>query len=115
VILDIVGGDYFPRHIDALAMDGRLVQIATLGGPKAQLFLPAVMRRRLTITGSTLRARSVSEKGAIAAALRQEVWPLLESGRVRPVVFKIFALPDAAAAHRLMESSAHIGKIVLTT
>ncbi len=114
VILDMVGGDYFPRHLDALAVEGRLVQIATLGGTKAQIFLPAVMQRRLTITGSTLRARSVAEKGAIASALRAEVWPLLESGRVRPVVFKTFPLSEAAAAHRLMESGAHIGKIVLT-
>ena len=114
VILDMVGGDYFPRHLDALAMDGRLVQISTLGGAKAQIFLPAVMQRRLTITGSTLRPRSVAEKGAIARALRERVWPLLESGRVRPIVFKTFPLREAAAAHRLMESSEHIGKIVLT-
>jgi putative PIG3 family NAD(P)H quinone oxidoreductase len=114
VILDMVGGDYFPRHVEALGSGGRLVQIATLGGPKAQIFLPAIMQRRLTITGSTLRARSVAEKGAIASALRANVWPLLEEGRVRPVVFKTFALDDAADAHRLMESSAHIGKIVLT-
>ncbi|HWF83199.1 MAG TPA: NAD(P)H-quinone oxidoreductase [Vicinamibacterales bacterium] len=114
VILDMIGGDYFPRHIETLAMDGRLVQIATLGGPKAQIFLPAIMQRRLTITGSTLRVRSVGEKGAIAAALRKEVWPLLEMGRVRPVVFRTFPLDQAADAHRLMESSTHIGKIVLT-
>ena len=114
VILDMVGGDYVPRHIEALATDGRLVQIATLGGPKTQIFLPAIMQRRLTLTGSTLRPRSVAEKGAIAAALRAEVWPLLEAGRVRPIVFKTFALRDAAEAHRLMESGIHIGKIVLT-
>jgi NADPH:quinone reductase len=98
-----------------LAANGRLVQIATLGGAKAQIFLPAIMQRRLTITGSTLRARSVVEKGAIAAALRASVWPLLDAGRVRPVVFRTFALNDAAEAHQLMESGAHIGKIVLTT
>ena len=114
VILDMVGGDYFPRHLETLAVEGRLVQIATLGGAKAQIFLPAVMQRRLTITGSTLRARSVAEKGAIAAQLRVEVWPLLTAGRIRPVVFRTFPLEEAAAAHRLMESSAHIGKIVLT-
>ncbi len=114
VILDMVGGDYFPRHIESLAMDGRLVQIATLGGPKAQIFLPAVMQRRLTITGSTLRARSVAEKGAIAAAVLKEVWPLVEAGRVRPIVFRTFPMDQAADAHRLMESSTHIGKIVLT-
>jgi NADPH:quinone reductase len=115
VILDMVGGDYVPRHIELLAANGRLVQIATLGGAKAQIFLPAIMQRRLTITGSTLRARSVAEKGAIAAALRASVWPLLDAGRVRPVVFRTFALNDAAEAHQLMESGAHIGKIVLTT
>lgn len=114
VILDMIGGDYFPRHLETLAVEGRLVQIATLGGAKAQIFLPAVMQRRLTITGSTLRARSVAEKGAIAAQLRVEVWPLLTAGRIRPVVFRTFPLEEAAAAHRLMESSAHIGKIVLT-
>ncbi len=114
VILDMIGGDYFPRHIETLATDGRLVQIATLGGPKAQIFLPAIMQRRLTITGSTLRVRSVGEKGAIAVALRKEVWPLLEAGRVRPVVFRTFPLDQAADAHQLMESSTHIGKIVLT-
>jgi len=114
VILDMVGGDYVPRHIELLAAEGRLVQIATLGGAKAQIFLPAIMQRRLTITGSTLRARSIAEKGAIAAALRAAVWPMLDAGRVRPVVFKTFALSDAAEAHRLMESGAHIGKIVLT-
>jgi NADPH:quinone reductase len=115
VILDMVGGEYVARHIELLAANGRLVQIATLGGAKAQIFLPAIMQRRLTITGSTLRARSVAEKGAIAAALRASVWPLLDAGRVRPVVFRTFALNDAAEAHQLMESGAHIGKIVLTT
>jgi len=114
VILDMVGGDYVPRHIEAMAVGGRLVQIATLGGAKANVFLPAIMQRRLTITGSTLRPRSVADKGAIASALRAEVWPLLEAGRVRPVVFRTFALDDAADAHRLMESGVHIGKIVLT-
>jgi len=115
VILDMVGGDYFPRNMEALAMGGRLVQIATLGGPKSQIFLPAVMQRRLTITGSTLRPRSVAEKGAIAQALRQQVWPLLDDGRVRPIIYKTFPIRAAADAHRLMESGAHIGKIVLVT
>jgi putative PIG3 family NAD(P)H quinone oxidoreductase len=115
VILDMVGGDYFPRNMEALAIGGRLVQIATLGGPKSQIFLPAVMQRRLTITGSTLRPRSIAEKGAIAKALRQQVWPLLDDGRVRPVVYKTFPIRAAADAHRLMESGAHIGKIVLVT
>jgi putative PIG3 family NAD(P)H quinone oxidoreductase len=115
VVLDMIGGDYFPRHLETLAVDGRLVQIATLGGPTAKIFLPAVMQRRLTITGSTLRPRSVAEKGAIAAALRAQVWPLLDEGRIRPVVFRTFPMRDAAGAHRLMESSEHIGKLVLVT
>ena len=116
VILDIVGGDYFPRNVAALANDGRLVQIGLLGTTaSATIDLNQVLRRRLTITGSTLRARSVEEKGSIAAALRHEVWPLLESGRVKPVVYRTFPLAEAAAAHRLMESNEHIGKIVLTT
>lgn len=114
VILDIIGGEYLMRNVNALAVDGRLVQIGTMGGPKAQVNLVPVLQRRLTITGSVLRARSVAEKGAIATALQKEVWPLLESGAVKPVVERTFPLRDAAAAHRLMESSAHVGKIVLT-
>ena len=116
VILDIIGGDYFARNIAALAVGGRLVQIGLMGGKAtASVDLGDVLRRRLTVTGSTLRPRSVAEKGAIAAALRREVWPLLEAGQVKPVVYRTFPLDDAAAAHRLMESSEHIGKIVLTT
>ena len=114
VILDMVGGDYFARNIDLLTMEGRLVQIATLRGSKAEIVLPVIMQRRLTITGSTLRARSVAEKRAIAGALREHVWPLLESGQVKPVVYRTFPFRDAAAAHRLMESGEHIGKVVLT-
>ena len=114
VVLDMVGADYFARNLDVLAVDGRLVEIATLSGVKGELNIQAVMQRRLTITGSTLRARAVAEKGAIAAAVRREVWPLLESGAVKPIVFKTFPLSRAADSHRLMESSAHIGKIVLT-
>jgi len=113
VVLDIVGADYFARNLDALAVDGRLVEIATLSGAKAEINIQAIMQRRLTITGSTLRARPVLEKGAIAAALRREVWPLLETGAVKPIVFKTFPLRQAADAHRLMESGVHIGKIVL--
>jgi NADPH:quinone reductase len=113
VVLDMVGGDYFPRNIEALAVEGRLVQIATLRGGKSEIVLPAIMQRRLTITGSTLRARSVAEKGAIARALLEHVWPLVEAGRVKPIVYRAFALGDAAAAHRLMESGEHIGKILL--
>ncbi|MEQ1574194.1 MAG: NAD(P)H-quinone oxidoreductase [Vicinamibacterales bacterium] len=115
LILDIVGGDYVARNLAALAMDGRLVQIGLMGGNAAPIDFRMVLGRRLTITGSTLRPRSVKEKGAIAAALRAEVWPLIEQGRVRPVVFKTFPLTQASEAHRLMESSEHIGKIVLVT
>ena len=113
VILDMVGGDYFARNIESLAVDGRLVQIACLEGAKVGINLMAVMQRRLTITGSTLRPRSVEEKGSIVRALHKEIWPLLESGRVRPVIQTTFPLARAAEAHRLMESGSHIGKIVL--
>jgi len=114
VVLDMVGGDYFERNIDVLAMDGRLVEIATLQGVKAALNIQTIMQRRLTITGSTLRARPVADKGAIARALRVRVWPLVESGAVKPIVHATFPLRQAAEAHRVMESSAHIGKLVLT-
>ena len=116
LILDIVGGSYVPRNLSVLAMDGRLVQIGLMEGePTAAVDFRRVLGRRLTITGSTLRPRSVDEKGQIAAALRRDVWPLVERGVVRPVVHRTFPLADAAAAHRLMESSEHVGKIVLTT
>jgi putative PIG3 family NAD(P)H quinone oxidoreductase len=113
VVLDMVGGDYVRRNLEAMAPDGRCVQIAFLRGPKVELNLAPLMLERLTLTGSTLRARTVAFKGAIAAALLKEVWPLLEAGKVRPVVFKSFPLAEAAQAHRLMESNVHIGKIVL--
>jgi NADPH2:quinone reductase len=113
VILDMVAGDYVPREVECLADDGRLVIIAILGGARAQIDCGAVLRRRLTITGSTLRPRSVEFKSAIARRLRAAVWPLLEAKRIKPMVFKRFPLTDAAAAHALMESSQHIGKIVL--
>jgi NADPH2:quinone reductase len=115
VILDMVGGDYFARNIDALAVEGRLVEIATLQGVKAELNIQTIMGRRLTITGSTLRPRPVADKGAIAAELRDQVWPLLESGAVKPIIHATFPLRDAAGAHRMMESSAHIGKLLLVT
>lgn len=114
VILDMVGGEYIPREINALADDGRIVMIATLGGAKGTVDLGQVLRRRLTLTGSTLRPRPVAFKAAIAARLREEVWPLLESGKIKPVIHSVFPLEQAARAHALMESSAHIGKIVLT-
>ena len=113
VVLDMVGGDYFAQNIDSLAVEGRLVEIATLQGAKAELNIQTIMQRRLTITGSTLRARSVAEKGAIARAVHEQVWPLLESGAVKPIVHATFPLRDAAEAHRVMESSRHIGKLVL--
>ncbi|NUU03709.1 NAD(P)H-quinone oxidoreductase [Herbaspirillum robiniae] len=113
VILDMVGGDYLPREIKTLADDGRLVFIAQLGGSKGQLDMGQVMRRRLTITGSTLRPRPVAFKAAIAASLRERVWPLLEAGKIRPVIHHTFPLAQAAQAHAMMESSAHIGKIML--
>jgi NADPH:quinone reductase len=115
LILDMVGGEYVSRNLAALALDGRLVQIGLMGGEAAPVDFRRVLGRRLTVTGSTLRPRTVAEKGDIAAALRQEVWPLLDAGRVKPVIYRTFPLQDAAAAHRLMESSEHIGKIVLTT
>ena len=113
LILDMVGGEYIARNIKALADDGRLVQIAFLQGPVAELNFAQVMTRRLTITGSTLRPQSAIAKAKIAEELRAKVWPLLESGRVAPVMDSEFALEDAAKAHARMESSGHIGKIVL--
>lgn len=113
VVLDMVGGDYLRRNLDVLAMDGRLVQIAVLGGATTTIDLMPLLQRRLTLTGSTLRARSVAEKSALAAAVRRHVWPLYEQGRARPVVYATFPLAAAAEAHRVMESGAHIGKLVL--
>jgi len=113
VILDMVGGSYIARNIKALAPDGRLCQIAFLGGSKAEVDFTPMMLKRLTLTGSTLRPRPVAFKAAIARSLAEKVWPLVEKGQIKPIVHKIFPLAEAAAAHRLMESSAHIGKIVL--
>jgi NADPH2:quinone reductase len=115
VVLDIVGGPYVPRNLDVLAVEGRLVQIGVLGGAKTELNVAVIMQKRLIVTGSTLRVRPIADKAAIAAAVREHVWPLLESGAVKPLVYATFPLRDAAAAHRLMESSEHIGKIVLVT
>lgn len=114
VILDMVAGDYVQRELECLADDGRLVVIALLGGSKSTIDVGQILRRRLSITGSTLRARPVAFKAQIANNLRQKVWPLLESGEIKPVIYRSFALEDAAAAHALMESGQHIGKIVLT-
>jgi putative PIG3 family NAD(P)H quinone oxidoreductase len=113
VILDMVGGDYFQKNLSALAMEGRLVHIAFLKGSKIEVNLASIMLKRLTVTGSTLRPRTVEQKGAIAAQLHRTVWPLLEKKTVRPVIYRTFPLTEAAEAHRLMETSEHIGKIVL--
>ena len=113
VVLDMVGGDYFPRNMDALAMDGRLVSIAVLNGVKTTINILTMMQKRLTLTGSTLRVRPVVEKGAIAAALKRHVWPLLDAGKAVPVIDATFPLQDAAAAHARMEEGSHIGKLVL--
>jgi NADPH2:quinone reductase len=118
VVLDMVAGAYVPREIECMAEDGRLVIIAVQGGTKSEFNAGLVLRRRLTITGSTLRPRPVAFKGAIAKSLREKVWPLLESGAVKPVIHSTFAAQGepsgAAQAHALMESNQHIGKIVLT-
>jgi NADPH2:quinone reductase len=114
VILDMVGGDYFPRELKSLADDGRIVFIAFLRGPKTELDINELMRRRLTVTGSTLRPRPVEFKGYLAKNLREKIWPLIEAGKIKPQIYKTFPLEKAADAHRLMESSQHIGKIVLT-
>jgi putative PIG3 family NAD(P)H quinone oxidoreductase len=113
VILDMVGGDYTPRNLACLAEEGRLVQIAFLRGARTELDLTRILQRRLTLTGSTLRARSIQEKGRLARAVRENVWPLIEAGAVRPVVHATFPLGAATDAHRLMEADTHIGKIVL--
>lgn len=114
VILDMVAGSYVAKEVECLAEEGRLVIIAVQGGVKAEFNAGLVLRRRLTVTGSTLRPRSVAFKAAIAQALRKNVWPLIEGGRVKPVIHSTFAAVDAAKAHALMESNQHVGKIVLT-
>ena len=114
LILDMVGGDYIAKNVKLAADQGRIAQIAFLQGPQVELNFVHVMLKRLTITGSTLRPRSIQEKADIAASLREHVWPLIEAGRVAPVMAESFPLSEAAKAHALMESSTHIGKIVLT-
>jgi NADPH2:quinone reductase len=113
VILDMIGGDYFPRNLRCMATDGRLVQIAIQNGAKADINLLPIMLKRLTITGSTLRARDDGFKADIAEKLLKNVWPLLASGAIKPIIHSTFALNEAALAHELMESSRHIGKIIL--
>ena len=115
VILDMVGGDYVARNIDCLADNGRLVLIALLRGARAELNLLPILQRRLVITGSTLRPRSVEDKGRIASALEERVWPFLELGQIKPVIDSTFPLARAADAHARMESGDHVGKIVLIT
>jgi NADPH2:quinone reductase len=114
VILDMVAGSYVARNLDIAALEGRVVVISLLGGAKAEINMGLILTKRLTLTGSTLRARTVAQKAQVAAAVRKNVWPLLASGRVRPVIHATFPLADASDAHRLMETSNHIGKIVLT-
>jgi NADPH:quinone reductase-like Zn-dependent oxidoreductase len=113
LILDMVGGPYIQRNLRMLALDGRLVQIAFLQPSKVEVDWVSLMAKRLTFTGSTLRPRSAADKAGMAQALHQKVWPLLESGQVKPFIYKVFDLSEAAQAHALMESSAHIGKIMM--
>ena len=113
VILDMIGGDYFPRNLKCMAFDARLVQIAIQNGAKSEINLLSLMLKRLTLTGSTLRARDDDFKATIAQKLYQKVWPLLATGKIKPIIHSTFALNDAAKAHELMESSQHIGKIIL--
>ena len=113
VVVDMVGGEYLGRNIAVAAEDARIVQISTLAGATAEIDLRQIMMKRLTLTGSTLRPRSVAEKAEIARALEETVWPLFAAGRCKPVIFRTFPLAEAAAAHALMEAGNHIGKIVL--
>ena len=112
-ILDMVGGDYIPRELDLLAHEGRLCFVALMAGTKVEADFGVIQRKHLTVTGSTLRSRSIAQKASIIAALREQVWPLWASGKLRAFTYKQFPLKDAADAHRLMESSQHIGKILL--
>jgi putative PIG3 family NAD(P)H quinone oxidoreductase len=113
VILDMVGAEYFQRNLELLAFDGRLLQIAMLSGAKAEINLMRLLRQRLTVTGSTLRSRTAQEKGIIAKAIERAVWPLVEAGKVRPVIHAVLPMLEAAEAHRILESGTHIGKVVL--
>src|SRR6202167_2656806 len=114
VTLDMVAGSYVARNLEIAALEGRIVTISLLGGARAEINMGTILTKRLTLTGSTLRSRTVAQKAEVADAVRKNVWPLLASGRVRPVIFATFPMAEASAAHRLMESSTHIGKIVLT-
>jgi putative PIG3 family NAD(P)H quinone oxidoreductase len=114
ITLDMVAGTYVARNIECAALEGRIVVISHLGGTRAEINMNKLMVKRLTLTGSTLRSRTVAQKGAVAAGVLKNVWPLLRAGRARPVIHATFPLAEASEAHRLMESSSHIGKIVLT-
>ncbi len=114
VILDMVAGSYVARNMEIAAVEGRIVMISLLGGSRAEINMGTILTKRLTLTGSTLRIRTVAQKAAVADAVRRNVWPLLAEGRVRPIIHATFPLAEASAAHRLMETSNHIGKIVLT-
>ncbi|HEX3950511.1 MAG TPA: NAD(P)H-quinone oxidoreductase [Steroidobacteraceae bacterium] len=114
ITLDMVAGAYVQRNLEIAAVEGRVVTISTLGGSRAEINMGNIMLKRLTLTGSTLRSRTVAQKAAVAEGVRKNVWPLIEAGKVKPVIFKTFPLAEAGEAHRLMESSDHIGKIVLT-
>lgn len=114
ITLDMVAGTYVQRNLDIAALEGRVVTISLLGGSRAEISMGMILTKRLTLTGSTLRSRTVAQKAAVANAVRQNVWPLLEAHRVRPIVYATFPLAEASEAHRLMETSKHIGKIVLT-
>ena len=114
ITLDMVAGSYVQRNLDIAALEGRVVTISMLGGSRAEINMNTVLPKRLTLTGSTLRSRTVAQKAAVADAMRRNVWPLLERGRVRPIIYETFPLAQAGDAHRVMESSRHIGKIVLT-
>jgi NADPH:quinone reductase len=114
LILDMVGGSYLARNLEAAAVEGRLVVISLIGGARAEINLNTIMSKRLTLTGSTLRIRTVAQKAVVAEGVRRNVWPLLAAGRVRPIIHATFPLAQASEAHRLMETSQHIGKIVLT-
>jgi NADPH:quinone reductase len=114
IILDMVAGTYVQRNIEAAAVDGRIVVIAVLGGARAEIMMNKIMVKRLTLTGSTLRPRTIAQKAVVAEGVRRNVWPLLAARRVRPIIHATFPLAEAAEAHRLMETSNHIGKIMLT-
>lgn len=115
MILDIMGAKYLTRNVDALAVNGRLAIIGLQGGVKAELNLATLLAKRAAVTATTLRARPLEEKAAIVAAVREHVWPLVEAGRIQPVVHATYPMPEAAEAHRVLESSTHVGKLLLTT